>query len=382
MEGSTTTATNPAGPLGWVRRVDDAVFAVEKAIVITFLIAITVLIFVDVIYRRLVSPDSKIGAAVAAVAGIDDPERRAMIDAQVAPWVAAALGVALLWFGYWTAERQAGKPLLPFRQSALALATGTAAIIGFLGWLMLQPGVASKTFYMVVYGLIATGWAVASLVRRPAGWARNLLVLVLVVTPLFIFVAINYMPEGYTWSQELSGIMLLWVGFLGASICAHEGKHLRMEAFERLVPPRLSRWIHAAGFLLTASFCAFLAWLGYEYVFDPEVGAYSLGGVFEQSQMPDWIATAAVPVAFGLAMMRFLGASVSALLGGSYGQPPAEESLVAAQRVATEGEAGAAALDPARPGGPDAAGTGEAPPEADAPRKADEAPEADEEDPR
>jgi TRAP-type C4-dicarboxylate transport system permease small subunit len=376
MEGSTATATKPAGPLGWVRRVDDAVFAMEKAIVITFLIAITVLIFVDVIYRRLVSPDSKIGAAVAAVAGIDDPERRAMIDAQVAPWVAAALGVALLWFGYWTAERQAGKPLLPFRQSSLALATGTAAIIGFLGWLMLQPGVASKTFYMVVYGLIATGWAVASLVRRPAGWARNVLVLVVVITPLFVFVAINYMPEGYTWSQELSGIMLLWVGFLGASICAHEGKHLRMEAFDRLVPPRLSRWIHAAGFLLTAAFCAFLAWLGYEYVFDPEVGAYSLGGVFEQSQIPDWIATAAVPVAFGLAMMRFVGASVSALLGGHYGQPPTEESLVAAQRVATEGEVGAAALDPASPGGSDAAGTGEAPPDAD------EASEADEEDPR
>jgi TRAP-type C4-dicarboxylate transport system permease small subunit len=376
MEGSTATVTKPAGPLGWVRRLDDAVFAMEKAIVITFLIAITVLIFVDVIYRRLVSPDTKIGAAVAAVAGIDDPERRAMIDAHVAPWVAAVLGVALLWFGYWTAERQAGKPLLPFRQSALALAAGTAAIIGFLGWLMLQPGVPSKTFYMVVYGLIATGWAVASLVRRPAGWARNLLVLVLVITPLFVFVAINYMPEGYTWSQELSGIMLLWVGFLGASICAHEGKHLRMEAFERLVPPRLSRWIHAAGFLLTASFCAFLAWLGYEYVFDSEVGAYSLGGVFEQTQIPDWIATAAVPVAFGLAMARFLGASVSALLGGRYGQPPMEESLVAAQRVATEGEAGAAALDPARPGGPAAAEAEGSPPEAD------EAPEADEEDPR
>jgi TRAP-type C4-dicarboxylate transport system permease small subunit len=352
MQPSRAPDRQPNGFIAGVRRVDDAVFAIEKAIVITFLVAITFLIFIDVVYRRLVSPDSKIGAAIAAVGGVDDPATRAMIDAQVAPWVGAILGIILMWFAYWTAERHAGKRFLPLQQSALVLGIATATVIGFLGWLMLQPGVSSRAFYLILYGLMAAAWGTSLIRRRPAGWTRNLAILVLVITPLFALVAAYYMPQGYTWSQEVSGIMLLWVGFLGASICAHEGKHLRMEAFDRMVPPHLSRWIHAAGFLVTAAFCALMAWLGYEYVFDPEVGAYALGGVFEQTQIPDWIATAAVPVAFGLAMVRFLGATVSALLGGSYGLPPTEDTLEAARRAATEGEPAASAMDPERPSAP------------------------------
>jgi TRAP-type C4-dicarboxylate transport system permease small subunit len=349
MQGSNTTG---GGLFRGVRRVDDAVFAIEKAIVISFLMAITVLIFVDVVYRRLVSPDSKIGALIAALGGVDDPSTRAFIDAQVAPWVGGVLGLVLLWFAYWTAERHAGKTFLPLRHSAPILAVATGAVIGLLGWLMLHPDVASQAFYLIVYALLALAWAASLVRKRPAGWVTKLVLLVVVITPLFAFVALNYMPVGYTWSQEVSGIMLLWVGFLGASICAHEGKHLRMEAFDRLVPPKLSRWIHAAGFLATAAFCGLLAWLGYEYVFDPEVGAYTLGGVFEQTQIPDWVATAAVPVAFGLAMVRFLGATVSALLGGGYGLPPTEESLEAARRAAGEGEPAASAMDPEGPGAP------------------------------
>lgn len=328
------------GFLRGIRRIDDGVFAVEKVIAVGFLMAITVLIFVDVVYRRLVSPDSKIGSAIAVLGGIEDPATRSFVDAHVAPWVGALLGLALLWFGYWTAERHAGKTILPVRHSALVLAVATGAVIGFLGWLMLQPAIASKTFYLVLYGLIATGWAVHLGIRRPPGWVRNLVLLLVVITPAFAYMALNYMPAGYAWSQELSGILLLWVGFLGASICAHEGKHLRMEAFDRIVPPPLSRWIHAAGFVVTAAFCGLMGWLGYEYVFDPEVGAYALGGVFEQTQIPDWTATAAVPVAFGLAMLRFLGGAVSAVLGGRYGFPATEESLQAAQRAAGEGGAG------------------------------------------
>ena len=87
----------------------------------------------------------------------------------------------------------------------------------------------------------------------------------------------------------------------------------------KVIPPHLKHWVDAAGFLLTATFCAGMAYLGYVYVFDPELGAKALGGTFEQTAIPDWVATVAVPITFGLAMLRFFGGAVSAAMGGSYG---------------------------------------------------------------
>ncbi|MFW5875096.1 MAG: TRAP transporter small permease [Myxococcota bacterium] len=349
MDQASAESGNSGGLFGWLRRLDDAVFAVEKAIVIASLIGMTILVFLDVVYRRLVSPDSKIGSALSALAGIDDPATRQVIDHQVAPWVGALLGIGLLWFGFATAERHSGKRMLPIRHSALVLGFVGAVAIALLGWLMLHPQVPSNVFFMVLFGLVAVTWSVRLARQRPAGWKLNIGLLWVVIAPAFIYVAIEFMPMGFSWSKELSLILLLWIGFLGASICAHEGKHLRMEAFDRLLPAAAARWLHAAGFLATAGFCAIMGWLGYYYIFGP-YGAYDLGGVFEQTKIPDWIATFSVPVGFGLATMRFTGAAVSAVLGGRYGLPAAEESLIEAQqRAAAAEKAGADALDEGPP---------------------------------
>jgi TRAP-type C4-dicarboxylate transport system permease small subunit len=133
-------------------------------------------------------------------------------------------------------------------------------------------------------------------------------------------------------------MLLLWIGFLGASICAHEGKHLTMEAFDRMLPARAARYVHAAGFLFTAGFCAFMGLLGYRYVFDPEVGMRAIGGVSAQMRIPDWLSTVAVPIAFAMTTIRFVGAGVSTLLGGSYGKSATEESLLAAAEQAAKRE--------------------------------------------
>ena len=69
------------GPFAPLRKLDDVVFSAEQAIVAIFLSAMTVMVFLDVVYRRLVAPDSKIGAILAGIFGVDDPEGRARLDA-------------------------------------------------------------------------------------------------------------------------------------------------------------------------------------------------------------------------------------------------------------------------------------------------------------
>lgn len=323
---------------GWLRRIDDGVFAVEQAIVAAFLVAMTVMVFLDVLYRRLVAPDSKVGTLVARVFQIEDEETRAFIDHTLAPFIGAALGLGLLWFAFWSAERHKKAPLLPIKHGPAVLALAAAVGLAALSFLMLS--VESKWVYLLLYALGALAYAGSLLRRKPPSWPLKLAALLLVVTPVFVYGALFWFPRGYSWSKEMSLMLLLWVGFLGASVCAHEGKHLRMEAFEKLFTPKVAHVVRVVGFALTAVFSGFLAWLGYVYLFRAGTGAYFLGGVFEQTQVPDWVATIAVPIGFGVAMVRFAAAAISAARGGDYGAPPVAASLEEAEKAKAEMELG------------------------------------------
>jgi TRAP-type C4-dicarboxylate transport system permease small subunit len=330
------------GAFGILRRVDDLVFKVEEAIVVTSLAAMAVMVFLDVVYRRLDSQDSKVGAILGRIFGIDDAGTQSFLDHSVAPVMSVLLGIFVLWFGFWTAERHGGKPLNAGRGGKLALTAVTASLVALFCWLMLT--IPSKYVYILVYAVGVGLWASPKVQNKPAGWQTQLGIVGLLVTPLYVWLALTYFPQGYTWSQELSLMLLLWIGFLGASVCAHEGRHIRMEAFDKILPEKASRFIHAAGFFATAGYCAFMTVLGYRYVFDPETGIRAIGGLSAQTQIPDWISTVAVPIAFGLTMFRFIGAGVSALTGGSYGQTSEDESLRAAEDAA-EGSSDDAAIE-------------------------------------
>jgi len=97
------------------------------------------------------------------------------------------------------------------------------------------------------------------------------------------------------------------------------------------VPPSMSRFTDAIGYLLTAAFCFFMALLGYEYASE----ALQLEGRFEQTNIPDWVATIAVPAAFAMTMIRYIGAAFSSIMGGSYGAAPEEEAIAAAAQTKT-----------------------------------------------
>jgi TRAP-type C4-dicarboxylate transport system permease small subunit len=357
------------GFFGAVRRVDDAIFALEQALVTGALLLITLMVFLDVVARRLTAGDSKVGQLLANLLRIEDRETLHTLHHQIAPWVGLLLAFLLLAFAITSSHRNRkkkegeedslldqvlAKPWAPWVGSALLI----AAVYG-LSQAML--GLDSKDFYAALFGASTLAYLVHVAREREGLWWLRLIAGLIVGAGGIAFTRF-YIPIGYSWSKELSLMLLLWVGFLGASICAHEGKHLRMGALSKLVPKKGERFVLALGYLTTAAFCALMAWLGFAYIFDPITrqnpswdaemrplfnffgtqlylgyrGAYSLGGVFEQTGVPDWIATIAVPIAFGLTMVRYVGAAISALLGGSYGKPAAEEGMEEAKALAEE----------------------------------------------
>jgi len=322
------------GPWGPLRRIDDWIFHVEMGVLWTFLGVSAVMVFLDVVYRRLAAPDSKVAELTARVLRIESPEAMDTLTT-IGPIVTSIIGVGLVYFAFWTAEKHASEGREQSRIKPLIETAAACAGLGLLGWIMLQPRVESRWFYLLLYALCSAVWLFTLLRVRAAAWVSKLIAFV-VVTALYLYITFNFFPDGYSWSKELSLIMLLWVGFLGASVCAHEGKHIQVGALKKVVPASMSRFSDAIGYLLTAAFCFFMALLGYEYAAE----AIQLEGRFEQTNIPDWVATIAVPAAFAMTMIRYIGAAFSSIMGGSYGAAPEEEAVVAATQVSKKGAEG------------------------------------------
>jgi TRAP-type C4-dicarboxylate transport system permease small subunit len=318
------------GRFGIIRRIDDWIFHIEMGILWTFLGVSAIMVFLDVMYRRLAAPDSKVAELTARIFGVESPEAVERLTA-LGPKASAVIGVGLVYFAFWTAERHAAEPGKQSRIKPVIETVFACVGLGLLGWIMIRPDVESRWFYLLLYSLSAGFWLVNLLRERAQGWASKL-VAFFVVTAIYVYITLNHFPDGYSWSKELSLIMLLWVGFLGASVCAHEGKHIQVGALKRVVPPSMARWMDALGFLFTAAFCFFMAMLGYEYAKE----ALMLEGRFEQTNIPDWVATIAVPAAFAMTSLRYIAAAFSSILGGSYGAAPEDESIAAATAEASK----------------------------------------------
>lgn len=140
------------------------------------------------------------------------------------------------------------------------------------------------------------------------------------------FVLRETVNQGWTWAKELAAYLMVWVGFVGASLATHRRRHLVMSLSEKLISPGPRKWTSLLACLVTAATCLFLAWLGLRYVLETR----ATGEASLTIGVPLWLVQAVIPLAFGLVGLRFLGTGIHILrhgpipLGDS-GPAPAEK---------------------------------------------------------
>ena len=83
------------GKFGFLRRIDDWIFNVEMGILWTFLGISSVMVFLDVMYRRLAAPDSKVADLTGRIFGIESPEAMEALNT-AGPIASAVVGVLLV----------------------------------------------------------------------------------------------------------------------------------------------------------------------------------------------------------------------------------------------------------------------------------------------
>jgi C4-dicarboxylate transporter DctQ subunit len=112
--------------------------------------------------------------------------------------------------------------------------------------------------------------------------------------------------QGWTWAKELAAYLMVWVGFLGASLATHRRRHLVMSLSEKIFSAGIRKWTSFLACLITAATCLFLAFLGLRYVLETR----ATGETSLTVGVPIWLVQAVIPLAFGLIGSRFLGTGV------------------------------------------------------------------------
>lgn len=156
----------------------------------------------------------------------------------------------------------------------------------------------------VVVGVVAV--VVAALAFRtrgkPAAWGVGAGLAFVAAQAAFV----KLVPNGLVWSQTLALALTLWLGLMGASLAAHERRHLALDVGSKLWPASMVNKAAAVGHFLTAAFCVGLLWLGWRSVgahFDLWTSTEGAAGTLSGLAIPKWAANLAIP--YGMAALGF-----------------------------------------------------------------------------
>jgi C4-dicarboxylate transporter DctQ subunit len=133
---------------------------------------------------------------------------------------------------------------------------------------------------------------------------KFLIVVMLSAMILLAFLQIvlrNAFSTGISWGDPLVRYLVLWVGFIGASLATKEEKHITIEVFSRWFSANSAFCLKLLSHLISAVICALLAVAGWTFVQnEAQMGEVAM------LRIPIWIPQMIIPITFALMTLRFL----------------------------------------------------------------------------
>ncbi|MCP4665365.1 MAG: TRAP transporter small permease [Deltaproteobacteria bacterium] len=110
----------------------------------------------------------------------------------------------------------------------------------------------------------------------------------------------NVLMGHLDWSESLVRLMVLWLTFLGASLLAAENKHIKIDLFSTLLPPK---WLPMREFVLSLV-CILISAIMLKVCMDYVKIEMEFGGALFLD-LPTWIGQLILPAGFAFILFRF-----------------------------------------------------------------------------
>ena len=123
----------------------------------------------------------------------------------------------------------------------------------------------------------------------------------MIVFVLIQIVLRNFFSVGIMGGAEMVRHLVLWVAFLGAGLAAREGKHIKIELVQHLLPVRTRRIFAVITSLFSVVICALLVYASVNFVYLDYQGQ----AVVAFFNTPAWIFQVIIPIGYAVVALRF-----------------------------------------------------------------------------
>jgi TRAP-type C4-dicarboxylate transport system permease small subunit len=111
----------------------------------------------------------------------------------------------------------------------------------------------------------------------------------------------NLFHQALVWGDILLRQLVLWTGFLGASLAVRQNKHISIDVFSNFLPPSSKNKVFTFTRIATAIISGFLAWAAWSFVqFEKESESILF------LDLPVWFFQLILPYSFFTIAFRFL----------------------------------------------------------------------------
>ncbi len=122
----------------------------------------------------------------------------------------------------------------------------------------------------------------------------------MIVVALLQVVLRNFFSTGLDWGDSFLRNLVLWIGFLGATLATKEGKHINIDIVSRWLPSLERNIVMLLTHLFSFSVCGLLTYAALKFIKnEAQMGNRTLLSI------PAWIPEIILPVTFGLMTFRF-----------------------------------------------------------------------------
>ena len=133
------------------------------------------------------------------------------------------------------------------------------------------------------------------------------LVVAMLLMPLLVFIVAldrwsTTINLGWFWASKLSMFLMIWIGFIGASVAAKERKHLTIDVAGRVLSPRGARVAAFFTQAIAAGFCFLMS----SHALDMVLLSRANGDIDGVLPIPLWIIQAIMPFSLFVMGARFI----------------------------------------------------------------------------
>ncbi len=170
-------------------------------------------------------------------------------------------------------------------------------------------------FFAIMLGAMFTRVRKDGERQLATGLKVGLAVVLTVATGGLVELYVSLLPEGFLWASKAALCLMLWVGFLGASVASYEKQHLALEVGEKIWPKSIRHLVKAFAHALTSAACIVLLLLSIESLGAHHrnwVAADGFADVIPTLEwLPQWVVFLIFPYTFLAMAVRFLAQVVT-----------------------------------------------------------------------